>query len=103
MKRAALIKAGALTLVLLGAVGLALIRGTPDIAAMRSRVDAAGVWGPALFFALYLGLALIPLSQGPPHRRRRNAFRAVGRRRAFPGRRLGRGSHLLRCRETAGP
>jgi uncharacterized membrane protein YdjX (TVP38/TMEM64 family) len=34
--------------------------GTPDIAAMRSRVDAAGMWGPALFFALYAGLALIP-------------------------------------------
>ncbi len=27
---------------------------------LRSRVDAAGVWGPALFFALYAGLALIP-------------------------------------------
>ncbi len=60
MDRAALVKAGALALVLLGAIGLALILGTPDIAAMRSRVDAAGVWGPALFFALYAGLALIP-------------------------------------------
>jgi uncharacterized membrane protein YdjX (TVP38/TMEM64 family) len=60
MNRAALVKAGALALIVLGAVGLALILGTPDIAAMRSRVDAAGVWGPALFFALYTGLALIP-------------------------------------------
>ena len=60
MGRAALIKAGALALLVLGAIGLALILGTPDIAAMRSRVDAAGVWGPALFFALYTGLALIP-------------------------------------------
>ena len=60
MSRAAIIKAGALVLIVLGAVGLALILGTPDIAAMRSRVDAAGVWGPALFFALYTGLALIP-------------------------------------------
>jgi len=60
MNRAALVKAGALALIVLGAVGLALILGPPDIAAMRSRVDAAGVWGPALFFALYTGLALIP-------------------------------------------
>ena len=60
MDRAALAKAGGLALVLLGAIGLALILGTPDIAALRSRVDAAGVWGPALFFALYVGLALIP-------------------------------------------
>ncbi len=61
MGRAALVKAGALALLVLGAVGLALILGTPDIAAMRSRVDAAGVWGPALFFALYAALALIPV------------------------------------------
>ena len=60
MSRTALIKAGALVLIVLGAVGLALMLGTPDIAAMRSRVDAAGMWGPALFFALYTGLALIP-------------------------------------------
>ena len=60
MSRVALVKAGALALVLLGAIGVALILGTPDIAALRSRVDAAGVWGPAVFFALYVGLALIP-------------------------------------------
>lgn len=60
MGRAALIKAGALVLILLGAVGLALLLGTPDIEALRLRVDAAGVWGPAFFFALYVGLALIP-------------------------------------------
>ncbi len=60
MRRAATAKAGALVLILLGAIGLALLLGTPDIEAMRSRVDAAGAWGPALFFALYVGLALIP-------------------------------------------
>jgi len=60
MSRAALTKAGALILIVIGAVVLALILGTPDIAAVRSRVDAAGLWGPALFFALYTGLALIP-------------------------------------------
>jgi len=64
MSRAALIKAGALVLMVLGAVGLALILGTPDIAAIRSRVDAAGIWGPALFFALYAALALIPVPKG---------------------------------------
>lgn len=64
MKRAALVKAGALSLILLGAVGLAIVLGTPDIAAMRSRIDAAGVWGPALFFALYATLALIPCPKG---------------------------------------
>ena len=60
MSRAALTKAGALVLILLGAITLALVLGTPDIGAMRSRVDAAGAWGPALFFTLYVGLALIP-------------------------------------------
>ncbi len=61
MSRTALIKAGALFLMVLGAVGLALVLGSPDIAAMRSRVDAAGMWGPALFFGLYAALALIPV------------------------------------------
>ncbi len=60
MSRSALVKAGALVLIVLGAIGLALTLGTPDIAAMRARVDAAGVWAPALFLALYAGLALIP-------------------------------------------
>ncbi len=60
MSRAALLKAGALVLILLGAVGLALWLGTPDVEALRLRVDAARMWGPALFFALYVGLALIP-------------------------------------------
>ncbi len=61
MSRTALIKAGALALILLGAIGLALFFGTPDIASMRSRVETAGVWSPALFFALYAGLALVPV------------------------------------------
>ncbi|MCY7400430.1 MAG: TVP38/TMEM64 family protein [Nocardioides sp.] len=60
MSRTALVKAGALVLILLAVIALALILGTPDIAAMRSRIDEAGVWGPALFFTLYVGLALIP-------------------------------------------
>ncbi|WP_148612928.1 TVP38/TMEM64 family protein [Nocardioides rubriscoriae] len=60
MSRAALAKAGALGLILVGATTMALVLGTPNIGAMRSRLDAAGVWGPALFFTLYVGLALIP-------------------------------------------
>ncbi len=60
MDRPTLVKSGALALVLLGAISLALVLGTPDVPAMRSRIDAAGVWGPAVFFALYAGLALIP-------------------------------------------
>lgn len=60
MDRVALVRAGALVLVLLGAVALALTLGTPDVAALQSRVDAAGVWGPVVFFALYAALALIP-------------------------------------------
>ena len=60
MSRAALLKAGVLVLILLGAVSLALVLGTPDITAMRTRIDGAGSLGPALFFALYAGLALIP-------------------------------------------
>ncbi len=60
MGRVPLAKAGALAVMVLGAVALALFIGTPDIAAMRSRVDAAGAWGPVLFFAFYAVLALIP-------------------------------------------
>lgn len=61
MSRAVLAKAGALILILLAAVGLAIVLGPPDIAAMRSRIIAAGLWGPALFIAVYAGLALIPV------------------------------------------
>ncbi len=60
MNRAALAKAGVLALILLGAIGLALVLGAPDIGALRERVDAAGVWGPILFVAVYSALALIP-------------------------------------------
>lgn len=60
MDRTTLLKAGALAAILAGAVGLAVILGTPDVEAMRSRVADAGGWGPALFFALYVGLSLIP-------------------------------------------
>ncbi len=64
MRRASTVKAGLLVLILVGAVTLALVLGTPDIDAMRSRVEAAGAWGPAVFFALYVGLALIPCPKG---------------------------------------
>ena len=60
MGRAAVVRAGALVVIVLGAVVLAVVLGTPDIPAMRSRVDAAGVWGPALFFVVYAGLTLLP-------------------------------------------
>jgi len=60
MNRAAWVKAGVLGLIVLGAVCLALILGTPDLERIRARVDAAGAWGPVLFFTLYAGLALIP-------------------------------------------
>ena len=60
MNRVALVKAGALALIVLGAVGLTLILGTPDIERLRSQVDAVGVWGPVLFFAVYGALALVP-------------------------------------------
>lgn len=60
MGRNSLIRAGAFVLILLGAVCLAVIVGTPDVAALRARVDGADGWGPALFFALYAALALIP-------------------------------------------
>lgn len=60
MSRAALAKAGVLVVIVLSAIALTLLLGTPDIAAMRSRVAGAGLWGPALFFAFYVALALIP-------------------------------------------
>lgn len=60
MNRAAFVKAGVLALIVLAAVGLTLVLGTPDIERLRSRVDAAGLWGPALFFAFYAALAMIP-------------------------------------------
>lgn len=60
MSRAARYKAVALALIVLAAVLLALILGTPDVDRMRARVDAAGAWGPVLFVALYSVLALIP-------------------------------------------
>lgn len=60
MDRVARLKAAVLGLAVLGAIGLALVLGPPDVEAMRARVDAAGVWGPGLFFALFTCLALIP-------------------------------------------
>ncbi len=64
MNRVSLVKAGTLALIIAGAVVLALVLGTPDIEALRTRVDAAGPWAPALFFALYVGLSLIPCPKG---------------------------------------
>ncbi len=60
MTRAAALKAVALGLLLAALGALALILGPPDIAAIRERVDETGAWGPALYFAIYLGLSLIP-------------------------------------------
>ncbi len=60
MSPAPLAKAGALALLVLGAVGLTVILGPPDLAAIQARVGAAGSWGPALFFAFYAGLAVVP-------------------------------------------
>lgn len=60
MSRAAVLKVCALVLILLGAVGLSLVFGGPDVAAVRSRVEAAGGWGPALYVALYAALATVP-------------------------------------------
>lgn len=64
MSRAAKVKACALGLIVLGAVALAVVLGTPDIERIRARVDEAGSWGPALFFALYAAVALIPSPMG---------------------------------------
>lgn len=60
MTRSTLMKTGALVLLLIAAVVVALTLGTPDIDAVRARVEQAGLWGPALFFAVYVGLSLIP-------------------------------------------
>lgn len=60
MTRSTLIKTGVLVLLLITAVVVALTLGPPDIDAVRARVDEAGLWGPALFFAVYVGLSLIP-------------------------------------------
>lgn len=59
-ERAALLKLGGLLLILVGLLVLALVVGAPDILAVKSRVHAAGIWGPALFFAVYTLLALVP-------------------------------------------
>lgn len=60
MGRAAVLRAGALVLIGLAATALAVALGTPDLAEIRARVDAAGGWGPALFFVVYAGLTLLP-------------------------------------------
>lgn len=60
LARPALLKLGALLLILFSALILAVVVGTPDVLAVKSRVHAAGIWGPALFFAAYAVLALVP-------------------------------------------
>lgn len=55
-----IIKLSVLTVILIGLGVVALTLGSPDVDAVRARVDEAGAWGPAVFFAAYLGLALIP-------------------------------------------
>ena len=60
MTRTTALKAAVLAMLVVAAVVLAIVFGTPDVDGLRARVDAAGVWGPALFVALYAGLAMIP-------------------------------------------
>ena len=60
MSKVPTIKTGALILIVLGAIGLAVVLGTPDIERIRTRVADAGPWGPGLFFVSYAALALIP-------------------------------------------
>lgn len=61
MSRANVLKASALLLIVLGAIGLALVLGTPDVERLRSHVENAGIWGPVAFFGLYTALTLIPV------------------------------------------
>lgn len=65
MNRATIGKAVALLVMVLGAVGLVLIFGVPDIDALQARVTAAGAWAPALFFAIYAVLAFVPVPKAP--------------------------------------
>jgi len=65
MRKADAAKAGALIMIVLGAIGLALVLGTPDVERLRSRVDGVGIWGPGVFFGLYAALALIPVPKAP--------------------------------------
>lgn len=58
--RPALLKLVGLLVILLSTLVLAVIIGTPDIAEVKVRVHAAGLWGPAVFFGAYAVLALVP-------------------------------------------
>ncbi|MGA7147819.1 MAG: VTT domain-containing protein [Microbacterium sp.] len=60
MTRASALRAAALGLVLLTLVVLGFTLGAPDVAGVRARVEQAGAWGPALYFALYVLIALVP-------------------------------------------
>lgn len=60
MSRVTLLKALALLALVSGGVVLAVVLGTPDMLAVKTRIHAAGLWGPVLFFAGYAVLALIP-------------------------------------------
>ena len=60
MTRTTALKATALATLVVLAVVLAVRFGTPDVAGLRDRVEAAGAWGPALFVLLYALLAQIP-------------------------------------------
>lgn len=60
MSQAAARRGVALGLLVLGAGILILVLGPPDIDAVRTRVEAAGAWGPVLYVLVYVALALIP-------------------------------------------
>ena len=45
---------------LLVAIGITAVIDTPDMTELRTWVDGAGVWAPALFFGAYVVLALVP-------------------------------------------
>ncbi len=60
MNRTTALKAAVLATLVVLAVVLAVRFGTPDVDALRDRVDAAGAWGPAVYVLLYALLAQIP-------------------------------------------
>ena len=60
MTRSAWQKAALLVLLLSLAVGLTVVLGTPEVHLLKTRADEAGVWGPVVFFAGYVGLSLVP-------------------------------------------
>lgn len=60
MTRTTISKAAALGVLLVALAALAVVLGAPDVEGLRADVEAAGVWGPVVFAAVYVGLSLIP-------------------------------------------